>query len=377
MIPYNKVCSLEDFDDPAISDLIREIFFYEIGAFPQGYPNGVADSKQWEIAMSVRTLRDTGLLNRSSKILGVGAGTEVTSFYLTRHVEQVFATDIYAASKQWVDVAPLGFLANPALFSPYEFDQSRLVPLHMDARVLRFPDKFFDGIYSSGSIEHFGSLEYVANAAYEIGRVLKPGGVATIATEFKLAGPPGSDGWDPNVILFTNEKLEKYIIEASGLEPIDELDTSISDATLKVRRDLVPFLRGTSGEFSAEKKIAHYPNLVLYHEGYLFCSVHVALKKSDRYPAKDNGWAAPSESTRELVAKTFSPSEAVPGADLLKLMAETSTSASGGLDPHVSKLVQEQEQFIDRLRSEISYRDHLIKEQEELITKLRELVQGR
>ena len=42
---------------------------------------------------------------------------------------------------------------------------------------LRYPDDTFDGIFSSGSIEHFGDLQDVANAAYEMGRVLKPGGV--------------------------------------------------------------------------------------------------------------------------------------------------------------------------------------------------------
>ncbi len=63
---------------------------------------------------------------------------------------------------------------------------------HIDGRWLRFPDETFDGIYSSGSIEHFGGLDFVANAAFEMGRVLKPGGVLTLSTEFKIAGPPAA-----------------------------------------------------------------------------------------------------------------------------------------------------------------------------------------
>jgi hypothetical protein len=190
----------------------------------------------------------------------------------------------------------------------------------MDARALDFPDNTFDGVYSSGSIEHFGSLENVANAAFEIGRVLRPGGVATIATEFKVGGPPELDGWDPNVILFSPEKLRKWIIDASGLELVDPLNLEISDGTLSVRRDLLGFLEGTRGPISAAKKIAHYPNLILYHEGYLFCSVHLALRKPEDYPAVDNHWAAPCDKTRELVRRLRAETGGQLGGTLLDLL---------------------------------------------------------
>jgi hypothetical protein len=238
---------------------------------------------------------------------------------------EVVATDIYAHAEQWADVAPASFLANPSTFAPVPYDTRRLVPLHMDGRVLEFPDNSFDGVFSSGSIEHFGSTEAVSNAAYEIGRVLKVGGVATIATEFKLGGPPG-EGWDPNVILFTPETLQKFIVEASGLEPVDQPDFHLSEATLSVRRDLLSFLEGTRDLSDPAVKIAHYPNLVLLHEGYLFCSVHLALRKTANYPAFANSWAAPSESVRASVraarrsaAERLAATAGV-GRDLLSLL---------------------------------------------------------
>jgi hypothetical protein len=190
----------------------------------------------------------------------------------------------------------------------------------MDARALDFPDDTFDGVYSSGSIEHFGSLEYVASASFEIGRVLRPGGIATIATEFKVAGPPESNGWDPNVILFSPEKLKKYIVSASGLELVDPLNIEISDGTLAVQRDLLSFLEGTRGAISAVKKIAQYPNLILYHEGYLFCSVHLALRKPSAYPVVDNSWAAPSAETRSKVAISHADTTSYLGGSLLDLL---------------------------------------------------------
>lgn len=303
---YNKVINIEDFGHAELREIIRDVFAHEIDLFPPNYPDGVADSKQWEIAMAIRALRDGGALHDQSRLLGVGAGTEITSFYLTKFVDQVFATDIYASSHVWADIAPAAFLVDPAKYSSIEYREDRLIPMHMDALNLRFPDNYFDGVYSSGSIEHFGSPQAVSNSAFEIGRVLKPNGIATISTEFKIAGRPDQDWWDPNVILFTLQTLKKNIVEASGLELIDDIDAKISRSTLSQKRDLLPFLEGTRGPFSVQKKIAHYPNLILYHEGFLFCSVHLALRKTPSYPAANNAWARPDAAPKKDVSQTIS-----------------------------------------------------------------------
>jgi len=303
MINHNRVCNLGDFVDEALRDVIREVFAHELSLFPPGYPDGVADSKQWEIAMAVRALRDFGALRPEARLLGIGAGMEATTFFLSRRVRQVVATDIYAAAGPWADGAPSGFLVEPRLFAgDIPCAPQHIVPLHQDARALDLPDDEFDGVFSSGSIEHFGSLPFVANAAYEIGRVLKPGGIATIATEFKVAGPPDGDGWDPSVILFSPEKLQHWIVEASGLEPVDALDTTLSDETLSVRRDLLGFLNAAKQVTHPAQKIGVYPNMILYHEGYLFCSVHVALRKPLSGWGAANGWAAPDAATLQAVA---------------------------------------------------------------------------
>jgi SAM-dependent methyltransferase len=302
MINYNRVCNVGDFSDEALRGTIREIFAHELPLFPAEYPDGVADSKQWEIAMAVRALRDFGALRPDARILGVGAGTEVTTFFLSCHVRQVVATDIYAGAGPWADVAPSGFLVEPAVFAgDVPCSPQNILPLHQDARALDLPSNDFDGVFSSGSIEHFGSLPFVANAAYEIGRVLKPGGIAAIATEFKLAGPPDGDGWDPSVILFTQEKLQRWIVEASGLELVDGLETKLSDETLSVRRNLLDFLERAKKVTHPSQKIGVYPNVILYHEGYLFCSVHLTLRKPLSGWGSANDWAAPDASTREAV----------------------------------------------------------------------------
>jgi glycosyltransferase involved in cell wall biosynthesis/SAM-dependent methyltransferase len=293
---YNKACEIEDFRDPELAGVIRDVFSHLAAARGLSFPAGSEDRKHWEMAMSVRALRHFGTLRPDATLLGVGAGSELISFYLTREVARVVATDLYLDPGPWHKEASALMLTRPQALSPYPFETSKLTVRHMDGRVLDYPDDSFAGIFSSGSIEHFGELEDVAAAAFEIGRVLEPGGVATLSTEFLIAGPPGGWGWQ-HVLLLDQPSLRRHIVEASGLEPIDELDTGVSTATLRTQLDLLPALR------AIEQGRQPLPYLVLCHEGHVFGSVHLALRKTARYPLTDNSWARPSDRLRAEVAQ--------------------------------------------------------------------------
>lgn len=300
-VNLNKVCEIEDFADPELVSVMSDVFAYKLPHMPPGYPRGSEYRKDWEIAMAVRALRDGGALRPDAQILGVGAGTEDTSFYLTRHAGRVVATDRYLSPGEWGDVAPAAMLVDPASVAPYEFDHTRLVVQHMDGRRLRFDDATFDGVFSSGSIEHFGDLADIAAAAYEMGRVLKPGGVLTLSTELLLSGPPGGRGI-PGTLLFSPDDLRRYVIEASGLEPVDELLLEVSQPTLTTQRDLARAVREREVRIGGDHGRRSWPgdpglelpHLVVVSDGYVFASVHLALRKTERYPVAPNAWARPS-----------------------------------------------------------------------------------
>jgi glycosyltransferase involved in cell wall biosynthesis len=293
---HNKVCGIEDFRDPELAALIRDVFPHVAAIGGASFPVGSEDRKHWEIAMSVRALRRHGALRPEATVLGVGAGTELTSFYLTREVARVVAIDRYLDPGIWSEEASTLMLTRPQALCPYPFEAAKLTVQHMDGRVLDYPDGSFAGVFSSGSIEHFGELPDVAAAAFEIGRVLESGGVAALSTEFLIAGPPGAWGW-PGVLLFNPERLRRYIVEASGLEPVDELDAAVSTATLRTQRQLPTAIREME---EGERKL---PHLVLDHNGQLFGSVQLALRKTARYPLTDNSWARPSEALRAQTAR--------------------------------------------------------------------------
>jgi SAM-dependent methyltransferase len=300
-LPYNKACGLEDFSDPELVAVLREVYGQEAER-SSSYPAGAERRKHWEVAMSVRALRDFGALRPDADVLGVGAGSEVTIFHLTRHVRRVVATDLYLAPGDWEREAHPLMLVAPERLSPVPFERERLEALHMDGRWLRFPDASFDGIFSSGSIEHFGDFPDIAAAACEMGRVLKPGGVLSLSTELLLDGPPGAIGW-PGVVLFSAGSLQRFLIEASGLEPVDEPELAVSRRSLATSRPLAEMIA------EVESGRETFPHLVLSHDGQLFGSVHLTLRKIARYPAADNAWARPSEELKEQVRRREAEAE--------------------------------------------------------------------
>jgi SAM-dependent methyltransferase len=295
VLRYNKACNLEDFASAELLPVIREVYGHRVRQQPT-FPAGREHRKVWEVAMAVRTLRAFGVLRDDSELLGVGAGTELTVFYLPHLVRRVVATDLYLGAGSWAPESPPNMLVAPELSSPIAFPRERLLVQHMDGRWLRFPDSSFDGIFSSGSIEHFGGLADMAAAAYEMGRVLKPGGILSLSTELLVSGPEGAQGW-PGVHLFDAAALRRTIVEASGLVPVDELDLTVSPAS---RGTVMPLEEAIRRRHAAAEPT---PQIVLTEHGQVFTSVHLALAKPHDRRAGDNSWAAPSQRLREQIQK--------------------------------------------------------------------------
>jgi SAM-dependent methyltransferase len=230
----------------------------------------VANRKGWEIQLALKTLRDLGAVHSEALILGVGAAKEPTIFHLSNEVKLVFATDLYLDMGAWSGWAGKDFLMNPAQYAGnVPCDPQRIIPQHMDMTSLHYPDNTFDGIFSSGSIEHVntnGKPDYgaIAQAAREIGRVVKPGGIVSLSTEWKLQG----DGWGwDNVVLFDEETLMKYIVEPSGCELVDEPDWTW-DGDIQ---DAVTITQVVNGQVPVE--------YVLRQDQFVFTSIHLALQK--------------------------------------------------------------------------------------------------
>jgi SAM-dependent methyltransferase len=272
-LSYNKLCDVEDFGDPELRGVIRDVCAYDVERFGPTFPRGREYRKYWEIAMAVRALRDYGALGSTAEVLGIGAGIEPTIFWLTRHARRVFATDLYLEPGDWAYTAQTPMLVDPGEFAPYSWNPRRLVVQHMNALELRYEDGSFDGIFSSSSIEHFGTLEDVRRSAEEMFRVLKPGGVAAISTEFRLAGPaPGL----PGILMFDELQLHASVVGDLRWTLVSPLDLSLSSETYESG---VPF-EEAAADVRAGRDWSRYPHIVLTQDDLVWTSVHLTLQKS-------------------------------------------------------------------------------------------------
>lgn len=227
---YVKLCDLRDFDDPAVQERIDDIV-------PGLHPTQRVQRKNWEYALLTLFLEDAGLLGEETRILSVGAGHETVLFWLANRVAKVVATDIYGEGLFSGLEADRSMLNAPASFSPYPYRESHLDVRHMDAKQLEFEDGSFDAVFSLSSIEHFGSWADIRRSAEEMGRVLRPGGVAFVATECflgrSLLSPrpvqelAGKVAWA--IRIFKPSLLRSEIVEPSGLELVQPLATEPPD----------------------------------------------------------------------------------------------------------------------------------------------------
>jgi SAM-dependent methyltransferase len=259
---YVKLCDVRDFDDPIVRARIDDIV-------PGLDPAARRHRKNWEYAMLTLFFEDWGLLREDVEILSVGAGHETVLFWLANRVAKVVATDIYGEGAFGEQEADRTMLTDPASFSPYPYREQHLEVRHMDARELDFPDDSFDAVFSLSSIEHFGSWGDIRRSAREIGRVLRSGGAAFIATECFLgrslvsrfvqeAGSRATGGRMFGAMrVFRPTTLVSEIVEPSGLQLVQPLDTTLSPEAVENVIELQSDNRITSTSGSA------YPHVVV------------------------------------------------------------------------------------------------------------------
>ncbi len=279
--PISGLCVLEDFQ--SLEPWIRETVPFGTDSFGPDFPRGTEYRKHWEVAQAARALAAGGALTSSSEVIGIGAGNEPTVFWLTNHVRRVFATDLYL-DEGWEESANTRMLTDPRAdwFGPW--NPRKLVSVHMDGRNLRFEDDSFDGAFSSSSIEHFGELDDVESAVREAFRVLKPGGVFSVSTEFRLAGPPPGL---PGILMFDRSELQSVVIDAAPWELVDPIRwdppgndvpiVSFDAAAATVRAHVERF----GDLYWSALDWPEYPHIVLSHGQLAWTSVHLALRKPD------------------------------------------------------------------------------------------------
>ena len=177
--------------------------------------------KPYEFAQLIFGGRRLGVMGADAKVLSVGAGHEGVLYWLANRVGWVVATDLYEGVWQQVQgrEGDPNVLRNPDAYAPFPYRRDRLTFMRMDGRRLAFRDGTFDLAYSLSSIEHFGGVANAASTLREMGRVLRPGGIVALATEYVLAGPPHEETFQPAEFM--------QLIDQPGLELVEPIDAGV------------------------------------------------------------------------------------------------------------------------------------------------------
>jgi SAM-dependent methyltransferase len=156
--------------------------------------------KGYEFAQLAYGLSVLGLLRDDVRVLSVGAGHEAVLYWLANHVGRVIATDMYEGVWQNVQSreGDAGVLHTPRDYAPFPYREDRLLFLQMDGLSLGVRSGVMDAAYSLSSIEHFGGVEGATRAIDEMARVIKPGGILALATEYVISGPPHDETFTPD-----------------------------------------------------------------------------------------------------------------------------------------------------------------------------------
>ena len=289
VLSYNRACNVEDFSHPDLRAVLREVFAHELVRFGRDYPTGREDRKEWEVAMAVRTFRDHGLLDGSSRLLGIGAGNDPTVFHLTRRARRVFATDLYLDPERRDGRTDPSMLAEPERNWPFAWNPRRLVVQHMDPLDLRYDDASMDGVFSR-TIGHAGEDETMMRALDEVYRVLRPGGVLSVATDVRVDG----NACDAAAVF-------RDLVGSRDWLPVSPVELDVSEATLATADDagrhvddLSRQVRAQGGYFTFKLAFERYPQLVLRWDGACWTRVHLALRKAEGVPGSAPAPAPPA-----------------------------------------------------------------------------------
>jgi SAM-dependent methyltransferase len=217
--------------------------------------------KAYELAQTMFGLQRLGALTGTTRVLSVGAGHEPLLYWLANLVGRVVATDLYEGAWQ-SEFAAEGnpdVLRNPSAYAPFPYRDDRLWFLRMNGAALAFRDAAFDVVYSLSSIEHFGGVEGARQSVADMARVLKRGGILALATEWCVRGTAGGEVFAPAEV--------RRIIEHPSLQLVQAIDDRVWD-----RYDTEP----------VNLRVDRFqtPHMLLEHDGAIFTSVMMFLRKS-------------------------------------------------------------------------------------------------
>ncbi len=239
-LALNSLTNVAAYADKRWCQLFEELgtYSYETHIFGNRKPP-IVYRKGWEWTQTIYGLERLGMIKPHHRAIGVGAGRECLIFWLGDRLQQVAATDLYG-NETWSTSggreADAAVLQDPQSFCPRPIRRDAIEFRVMDGTDLGYyDDESFDISWSLSSIEHFGGHAQAGVAMREMARVVRPGGVVVVATEYLLL----CDQTHPE--FFNRADIEKHVINASTrLELVEPIDWSLPPREYLIDSIVVP-----------------------------------------------------------------------------------------------------------------------------------------
>lgn len=166
--------------------------------------------KRWEWDAIAATLGALGVDGPDAELVGLGVGDEALMFHLARRCRSVVGVDRYAADNAWRE-ARYSDAEAVAAAAPFDYPADRLRVLDADMRAVPRPDASADAVWSCSSVEHVPDPAELLAVFHEAQRLLRPGGVLVVTTEFSLHDTPyllpGVLAWDRRTLAWADAAL--------------------------------------------------------------------------------------------------------------------------------------------------------------------------
>lgn len=260
---FCKLADIADWQDPEFQSISSLLEIDE-----------ARSRKFWEYIQVYRGLRQLGLLNDESRALGLGVGRERLIYAFANVCGEVVATDLYSSQNWQTAAMPVEEVYER---NPFAYRKERLVVQHMDMTRIEYPDNSFDFIWSCCSIEHVNSFKDLHQVYREIHRVLKPGGIAALTTEYNLSD---HHSYEPNMLFTDRFWIEQWLTGndplIQGFELQDQPDLTLTDA---------------EGNRPQPRRQSQKTSVPLYSRDFIINSVAFFLRKAGEFSRNyDDNW---------------------------------------------------------------------------------------
>jgi SAM-dependent methyltransferase len=143
----------------------------------------------------------------------------------------------------------------------------------MDGRKLSLDSNRFDVVFSFSSIEHFGGRKHsgALESVQEMGRVLKPNGIAIVATEFIINNKAHNEYYNERTI------YSDLIDKLDSLKLVEPLDLTITEKTAQTVLDSYPHARNWNRMSNEFKK--NHAHILIRIRNILHTSIMLVFKK--------------------------------------------------------------------------------------------------